>query len=539
MARPSGGYSTISSVTRYSFVTAVFAVGVLLSATASYAQDTGSTGAAPASAQAASPALLSTDATISRTQYHLGPGDRVNIAIFGDINELHTLAVTPDGAVVIPSVGVVGVMGLNLDEAQERVRQAVYRLYRNVDVTLTLSGLRTFRVFVVGDVPNPGVRAASPVMHVSEVVSQIADGGPIRRNIFVRRSSGEVLRVDLADFVLTGNLSANPTLQEGDVLMVPKTDETIRIFGEVAFPGTYEFRPGESLADLLFIANGGSGFPADAADTLRVTRFLDQQRREVFSFTRADALGDEGQRFILEPFDAVYVARLSDYKQQKTAQVRGEVVRPGTYPIEPGVTTVRDLVALAGGFTPDASLLDASLRREPVRYAGQQQSSVRDVPLEFFTIDERRVLQVESQGDETNVVIDFERLFLEGGSAYDQTLQSGDELIIPRRRNEVAVLGAVLQPGLVQYAPGQDIRYFISRAGGYTNRADRDDVVVIKARLDVQIDADDVSSLDPGDRIIVPFREPRTLLQQIAAANTVINTVSGFLLTIFAIDRLF
>ena len=68
------------------------------------------------------------DTPVSRTAYRLGPGDILSVAVFGDFSHVYNVPVTPEGTVVIPEMGIARVLGMNLDQAQERVRQVVARL---------------------------------------------------------------------------------------------------------------------------------------------------------------------------------------------------------------------------------------------------------------------------------------------------------------------------------------------------------------------------------------------------------------------------
>jgi polysaccharide biosynthesis/export protein len=479
------------------------------------------------------------DAPVSRTEYVIGPGDGVTLSMFGEINALHQLAVTPEGTVVIPGVGVVDVLGLNMDQAQARVREQVLRYYRNIGIHLTLSRIRQFRVYVVGDVMAPGAQIASATTRVSEVVPAVLDTARavLPRNIVLRRASGESLSVDLVRFRQTGDFGANPMLREGDALIVPAVDRTVHIHGRVAFPGRYEHRPGETLAELLTIANGGGSFPADASDTIRLSRVMERNGQEVHAFSRSDALGGGGAAFIVEPFDALYIPAVSDFKQQHTATVTGQVRFPGTYPIRPEATTVRDLVALAGGFVEDASLTSASLRRKSAPGSENRLRQLQNVPAELLSSQERRVLQAGSRGGDNNVIINFERLFAEGEDAFNQVLRGGDSLSVPRQREEVTILGAVLQPGLVQHVPGADHNYFVRLAGGYGRNADRRDVVVIRAGSGSRINASDTRTIEPGDAIIVPYRERRDYLRALQTTNSVVMTTTGLVLTFLALFR--
>ena len=482
------------------------------------------------------------DRPVERALYRLGPGDVVDVAVFGEVELINTVPVTPEGTLVIPGVGVTRVLGLNLDQAQARVRELVFRLYRNVDVTLTLARLRTFKVFVVGDIPNPGVRPATSVQRVSEVLPQGGAVGVSRnyRNVLVRRATGDSLLVDLARFTLLGDVDANPVLREGDAVVVRAVQDSIAVFGPVSTPGTYEYRPGETLADFLSLVNGGRPLPAGTGDTIRVSRFDPSGTRQVFAFRATDAAGARGRGFALRPFDAVYISSIANFGVQQVATITGQVRRPGTYPIRPDTTTVRELVALAGGFTPQASLAAATLRRLPVQ--GGRLRTGEDVASDSTRSQrERQVASIEGRSalDESYVVLDFARLYATGEAAYNQTLQPGDSLSVPERRNDVAVLGAVGRPGLVGYAPNRTIQEYVNLAGGFNRRADWRETTVLRANTGARLVAREVTRIEPGDRIVVPFRERRTLLERIQTTQAVVAIISGAALTIASVITLF
>jgi protein involved in polysaccharide export with SLBB domain len=494
----------------------------------------------------AAPASPLLDRPINRATYVLGAGDEVNVSILGGVNRNHTIPVLPEGSVLVPAVGVVRVAGLTLDDAEDRVRAAVLRLYRDVQVRVGLSRVRQFKVFVVGNVEDPGVRVASAVTRVSEVVEGISPAGSIRRNVLVRRASGDTLSVDLARFLLTGDLTQDPALRDGDVLVVPTVGETVRVFGRVAYPGTYEYRRGESVAELVTIANGGAAFPANAADSVRVSRFVGRQEREFVLLSQAEAVGARGRSLLLQPFDAVFVAEVSNYKVQRTATVVGLVVHPGTYPIRPDTTTVAELIAVAGGLRPDASLSEATLRREPApnlreqsRTTSQRTGMEQDPFFAALSGVERRVMQINNESMDSYVTIDLTQPSGARASGMDQRLRGGDLLTVPERRDEVTVLGAVVRPGIMSYQPGQTLAHYVTGAGGFSNEADRRDLTVLRPKTGARLNWRDVGVVEPGDRIIVPFRERRTVLERVQTLNGVLGTISGAILSILAFRQLF
>ncbi|HEX8394646.1 MAG TPA: SLBB domain-containing protein [Longimicrobium sp.] len=484
---------------------------------------------------AADDALL--DAPVSRAQYRLGPGDVVTVSVTGNLNRVWEVPVGPEGALVVPEMGVTRVLNLNLDEAQARVRDLVLRFYQGVSVNLTLASARRFRVFVVGSVARPGARAATPATRVSDLVAP--DNGPSTvRNVIIRHAAGDSTIADLVRFRQAGDLAANPTLREGDVLVVPTADRSVQVFGRVYFPGTYEYRAGETLAGLLAVVNGGGGFPSNAADTVRVSRFTGQETREFFVFSRAEATGAGGAGFRLQPSDAVYVAELANFQEQRSASVAGQVLRPGRYPIRRDTTTLRELVAMAGGFTDRASLADAVLRRQLRTAEPLVLRQLRESPPELLSDEERRVLAAGTQGDRSVVVVDMRRLFEQGEDALDLTLQDGDALHVPERGTDITVLGAVLRPGVVEFVPGRGIQEYVRAAGGYARRASRGEVTVIRVGLGARMDARDVQRLEAGDQIVVPVRRRVDPLRTISTVQVVVTTVSGLILSFLTLREL-
>jgi polysaccharide export outer membrane protein len=494
--------------------------------------------AAPASSLLAPGPRTILEGPISRTEYLLGPGDVLTLALVGFRSQVLTGEVAPEGTIVIPQVGVVRVGGMNLDEAERVIAGRVRRYYADSSVTVTLSALRSFKVFLVGNVPGPGAREATAVTRISEILNPVNRDGIIQRNIIVRRANGTSFTVDLASFLRTGDLTQNPTLREGDVITVPPIERRVTITGRVSFPGAYEFRPGETMAGLLTLANGGGPFPADAGDTVRLQRFTDSATGELHLLARADIMEPGAPARLVEPFDAFFIPRLSHFKETLTATISGEVRRPGEYPIQPGVTTIGELVAMAGGLTEDASLLNAELRREPPGAAGGGDSQLETIPPGMLSRDELRIRQVTGRADAGMVVMDLRDIAAGGESAADVRLRDGDRLLVPPRRNEVVVIGAVMNPGMVPFEPGQPIDHYVGLTGGYSRRADRGDVSVLRGPRGHRLTRSDVVAVAAGDQIVVPFEEPKTFLERVQTVDGIVGTVSGFILAVVALDRL-
>jgi protein involved in polysaccharide export with SLBB domain len=193
-----------------------------------------------------------------------------------------------------------------------------------------------------------------------------------------------------------------------------------------------------------------------------------------------------------------------------------------------------DLIQMAGGFTREASTTEILLKRERSIVTDSMSNPLTVVPPEMLTPNERRILQVTARNDANVSVIDA----LSSPETLDLPLKEGDVLLVPQRREEIVVMGAVARPGLVIHRPGESIDRVVERAGGYVRRADRADVVVLRSRAGTQLHRGEVHVVQPGDRIVVPFREHSTFMERVQTAQSVIGTFSGLVLTIVGLERL-
>jgi protein involved in polysaccharide export with SLBB domain len=139
--------------------------------------------------------------------------------------------------------------------------------------------------------------------------------------------------------------------------------------------------------------------------------------------------------------------------------------------------------------------------------------------------------------DPSSVVIDFRQLFAAGNDAYRQTVRAGDKLDVPERRSEVVVLGAVRQPGIVSFMPGQTAAAYVARAGGATRRADLAHAVVIRAHSGLRERVSENHWVDEGDTVILPYRREHEASEVIRTAASVLSAVTGLIVSVVYIFR--
>ena len=457
-------------------------------------------------------------------RYLLGPGDELELALFGRVTARVSVAVNAEGSIYVPNLGHVRVAGLSIVAARARLAEEFRRRYRGVQADITLIRPRRILIHVAGEVGRPGLVELQGPARVSEAVRAAAGftGGASRRNLTVERAGGLTEHADLERYAVLGLPSENPYLDDGDVVRVPASLHSIEVRGEVARPGVFEFRDGDRLSGILSLA-GGTRAGADT-ESVEVWRFysVSAARPMTVSLRAAlDAPGGPSDPILLAD-DRIYVRNVADWHRRATVQVLGEAVRPGTYAILPEGEPASDLVARFGGFTRYADVNSATVFRPgllPTRDSSYV-NTLRTAGLESNRED-AEFLKAHARARGT-LSTQFRKLAAEGDTKADFALLDGDVVNIPTRTGSVAIYGAVRRPGGVAFRPGADLEDYIREAGGYGKRADRGKVRVTKAATGQPARASDVPSIEDGDLVWVPERERVSFIKAI-------GNVTGFL----------
>src|SRR5215471_7071917 len=190
--------------------------------------------------------------------YVIGPGDSLNVLLWGGVQENYQLEVNRNGAVVFPRLGVVQVWSLTLDQVQRLLEQRFSQFYADFRLAVTLGKLRTILVYVVGEVRQPG---AYSVSSLSTMINALfASGGPTKngslRRVQLVRQGRSIHTLDLYDLLLRGDKSQDLALQSGDTILVPLIGPVAGVAGNVKRPAIYELDPGTTLQRLLELAGG-------------------------------------------------------------------------------------------------------------------------------------------------------------------------------------------------------------------------------------------------------------------------------------------
>jgi len=347
-------------------------------------------------------------------------------------------------------------------------------------------------VEIQGNVKAPGRYQFNQGMTVRELVDLSGGAWPdvllevaVIDRIDVQEQLSTVT-IPLGD-ILSG-VASDVALEERDILQVfalgaMRDQETVSITGDVRQPGPFEFRQGMTLQDL--IVRAGGILSSGDVEHVEIQRLMEDK---VFSAAAEPPSGNtvetilvnlgsdylrHGNDIMLMPFDNVVVRRLPWYEKQRVVQVRGEVFYNGTFSLENESERLSSIVQRAGGLKPNAYARGARV--------------------------ERRGLG--------NVAVDLVAAMDEPGGPQDIILEAGDQILVPQRQYTVKVVGEVGFPTALVFEDGKNINWYVDRAGGYLEQADKGRSRVIHPNGLSQPNKGGHQVL-PGSTIMVPVEPP-------------------------------
>jgi protein involved in polysaccharide export with SLBB domain len=432
-------------------------------------------------------------------EYVLGPGDGISIDLWGGVSRRFYQTVDREGRVSLPEVGPVLVAGKSMGAVQELVQKNLRTQFRDVSADISLSRLRTVRVYVVGDVAKPGAYDVSSLS--TPLNALFAAGGPTARGslriLKHYRGSELVQEVDVYDLLLHGVKGGMQRLESGDTVMVPPLGPEITIEGMVRRPAIYEQKDEKSLADLIALAGGL--LPTATLQHIEVQRTIAHEKKTMLNLDVAPnpssaSVAAQLASFPIQDADRVRIFPIAPYTQD-TVYLEGHVIRPGKYSFHAGMK-VTDLVQSYKDLLPEPALQYGEIiRLAPPDFRPAVQSfSVADALADPAKAPELQPLDT-----------------VEFFSRYDF-----------ENPPDVSVWGDVRIPGT--YRTSGDIRLSdaIHLAGGLSADAATGDAQVFRYQSDSTLKILNVklsSALDgsPADNVVLHSRD-RVLIHKNAAA---------------------
>jgi protein involved in polysaccharide export with SLBB domain len=339
--------------------------------------------------------------------------------------------------------------------------------------------------------------------------------------------------------------------------------QIVHIDGRVKVPGDYPLETDMRVSDL--VRAGGSLDSAAYGTHAELSRYVvdngEQRRTEVLQVDLAAIrAGDTTADVALKPFDRLSIKQISGWTEQDQVTLRGEVRFPGTYTIKRG-ETLRSVVERAGGLTDLAFPAGSVFTRAELkdreqeqlnRFAERMKKDIAEEALaaargsnagstQSVSIGQALLEQIKAARAVGRLVINLQAaLRAKPGSSEDVILRNGDELIVPKTRQEVMVIGEVQFASSHLFKRSMSRDDYIDQSGGVTRQADRKQIYVVRADGSVQsghrgwFNSSESVDIRPGDAIVVPLDTERlpglvlwtaitTILYNIAIATAAVH----------------
>jgi protein involved in polysaccharide export with SLBB domain len=288
--------------------------------------------------------------------YVVGPGDSLAIDLWGGISQRLTRTVDRQGRISLPESGPVLVSGKSLSDVQVSVQRILRAQFRDVSADVSVSRLRTVRIYVVGDVAEPGaydVSSMSTPLNALFAAGGMTPRGSLRQ-LKHYRGKELVQEVDAYDLLLHGVRSDVKPLQSGDTLMVPPIGPEVTVEGMVRRPAVYEMLDEASLSQVLELAGGI--LPTAALRHIEVQRVEAHEKRTMLSLDLTTIDGDAGISRQLDSFkvqggDQIHIYPIAGYNED-AIYLQGHVMRPGRYSYKQGMK-LTDLISSYGELLPE------------------------------------------------------------------------------------------------------------------------------------------------------------------------------------------
>ncbi len=320
---------------------------------------------------------------------------------------------------------------------------------------------------------------------------------------------------------IVGELRAQANLNE--------SSKEVSVSGDVRYPGTYPLVYGMQVSDLIYAAGGLTEKAFQLYAELNRSEFTVSQER-IQSRKTLDLSNEASLQETLQSRDVLQIKTIPNWAESKTVSLEGEVRFPGIYAINKD-DTLSTVIERAGGLTeyayaPGAMFTRVALKAQQAKELEEMQQRLEaDIAkAQIVTANQTSIGEKSNDLGEAQtllgklkttpatgrLVIDLNKV-LDHTAEYKISLEDGDRLFIPKKKNSVTIVGEVQLPISQVYESELSYLDYINRSGGLTNKADEDRIYIIKANGGVEIPktsswfASNKQKLEPGDTIVVPL----------------------------------
>jgi len=433
--------------------------------------------------------------------YLLGTGDQLLIRLWGsNVDAEYVIMVNREGTISVPKIGIIHLAGVRYGNIESIIRKEAQKYIQGINLSVTLTKLRSLEIYVVGAVNNPG-------LHILPSFSTIFDGllaaGGVKksgtlRKIKLNRAKKQMKALDIYDLLLKGSRGGDAILQNKDVIFVPGIGKTAAVAGAVNNEAIFELKKEKNVNDLVKIAGGL--LPQAFGSRIYLRRF------------------ENNQSFIINDIDSASIAEWEKVSIQNgdlveltfSSSLLPNVVRLEGHIRSPDVFNFRQGMKLSQILTSPTLLMPDAVTEFALLYRYDTETT-RTTPHQFPLL---KVFTGE----------------------YDALLHPFDEIRILSKadigiREDFEITGAVWKPGQYEYKTDLRLKDALALAGGMKFGARTQKIEIARQEikgdwiqihyisLDYNKDLNFI--LKPYDSILVPRIKNASLVEKVTITGEV------------------
>lgn len=381
--------------------------------------------------------------------YPLGPGDEVIITLWGEVEIRHSLTIDRNGQIMVPDVGLINLTGLTMEKSRIKLFNIMKNYYsglkyNKITLEVTLGKLRSIRIFVTGEVKQPGVFTVPAYVSPFAMLFYAAGVKPngSLRHVIVMRGGKQIADLDFYALLVGIEKEDNLHLQNQDIIVVPPAENKVHLAGAVGTPAIYEFKPGETLQELIGFA--GNLKPDAYLKQIEIIRFI-PHRQPVLVNVDFTILKKNDEKLTLMAGDRVYVYQIMQ-KRENYVNINGPIFGPKRFSYSEGLT-IKQIFNRVDSIKADAYLERAIITRK-----------LENDRTEMYSVNLKTIID---------------------GSSKDFALEPMDEISFKSINSlfpidSVSIYGAVNHPGKYLLSKNLTLKDLLYQAGGFTLNAKKD-----------------------------------------------------------------
>jgi polysaccharide biosynthesis/export protein len=438
--------------------------------------------------QATSPSFSPADQINVPSDFILGPGDELVIRAWGSIELEYAVTVDRSGAIFVPKLGTLQLAGTSYKDAPQLIRNALLKIYKNFELSITMGALRSLRLYVTGYANAPGtyqINSLSTLISALFTTGGASPKGDLRR-IELHRNHQLITQIDLYDFIANGKSDNDVRLQNEDVLYIPPLAGQVAIAGSIRQSAIYQYKAGMTLGQLIQLG-GGTTATSDglqvrleriSEDSTKVSpsqesRGIQTARRIVQELT----LSEDHLQNPLQDGDLIMVLPISP-QFQNAVTLRGQVALPLRYAWRQGIK-ISDIIPNSNALISPGYWIQknsegkvATFLTDPAKT--QATPTFPEINWEYALVE--RILPQSLTA--SLIPFDLHKAVIEQHPEHNLELRPGDTITVFSRKDFrgpqekqsrfIRIEGEVQRPGLYQVPSRATLPEMIEKAGGVT-----------------------------------------------------------------------